>query len=214
LRSVTKDVLITDMTLTLNISHPWISDVKAKLIGPGGAPEVILFENLGVPGDQNFTNTTFNQTSLTSISDGSASFTGSFKPQESFDAFYGLMSAGDWTLSITESINSNSGILQDWSLQICSRTSLSVSTNELEEDFKILNKGNNQYEIVVKNTHITEDLDLSVYNILGQKLLWKTLKKLGGVYSYELDMSYASKGVYLIRLGQKNKATVKRIIIE
>ena len=212
--TMTENVLITDMNLTLNISHPWITDVNVKLIAPDGVTEVILFEGLGSPGDQNFTNTTFNDTSSTSISSGSAPFTGVFKPQESFSAFNGLMSAGNWTLLITENTNSNSGVLLEWSLQTCSRTSLSISNNELEEDFKILNKGSNQYEIILTSAHITEDLDLSVYSMLGQKLLWKTLKKSAGVYFYELDMSYASTGVYLIRLGHKNKATVKRIVVE
>ena len=47
-----------------------------------------------------------------------------------------------------------------------------------------------------------------------QRLLWKTVKNTSGFYSHTLDMSYASKGIYLVRLGDNKSSSVKRIIVE
>lgn len=214
-----ENVVIDDLIVTLNIEHNWANDLDVKLIGPDGT-EVILFEDVGGGGD-NFTNTVLDDAAASSISSGSAPFTGSFTPQGSLSDFNGLQSQGDWTLSITDDYDSSTdtapdygGTLLNWSMKICAEASLSISENELDGELKIFNKGNNQFEVSLANTTSFEDLDLNVYNMVGQTLLWKTLKNTSGFYSYTLDMSYASKGIYLVRLGDQKSSTIRRIVVE
>ena len=214
-----ENVVVDDLIVTLNIEHTWANDLDVKLIGPDGT-EVILFEDVGGGGD-NFTNTVLDDAAASSISSGSAPFTGSFTPQGSLSDFNGLQSQGDWTLSITDDYDSSTdtatdygGTLLNWSIKICAEASLSISENELDGELKIFNKGNNQFEVSLANTTSFKDLDLNVYNMVGQTLLWKTLKNTSGFYSYTLDMSYASKGIYLVRLGDQNSSTIRRIVVE
>ena len=214
-----ENVVIDELTVTLNIEHTWNSDLDVKLIGPDGT-EVILFQDVGGSED-NFTNTVLDDNASESINDGSAPFTGTFSPSGNLTDFQGLLSEGDWTLSITDDYDSPSDIYEDyggtllnWSLQICTQVSLSVSNNELDGDFKILNNGNNQFEVSLANTNSFEDLNLDVYNMVGQRLLWKTVKNTSGFYSHILDMSYASKGIYLVRLGDNRSSSIKRIVVE
>jgi subtilisin-like proprotein convertase family protein len=207
-----ENVVIDELTVTLNIEHTWNSDLDVKLIGPDGT-EVILFQDVG-DSEDNFTNTVLNDNASESINDGSAPFTGTFSPSGNLNDFNGLLSEGDWTLSITDDSNDDGGNLIDWSIQICTQVSLSVSDNELDGEFKILNKGNNQFEVSLANTNSFEDLNLDVYNMVGQRLLWKTVKNTSGFYSHTLDMSYASKGIYLVRLGDNKSSSIKRIVVE
>ena len=88
--------------------------------------------------------------------------------------------------------------------------------NELDinGEFLVKNLGDDQFEISITSDTLTKDLDLNVFNMLGQNLLWKTLENEGGTYRYNLNMSYASPGVYLIRVQDGNGATVKRIVVE
>jgi subtilisin-like proprotein convertase family protein len=208
-----QNAVITDVNLTLNIEHTWIADLEVKLIAPDGVTEIILFEDIGSNGD-NFTNTVLDDDASTDVSNGESPFTGSYSPTGSLNDLNGLMSAGDWTLHINDDANQDGGNLIDWSIQICTELALSVSNDELEGEFKILNKGNNQFEVSLTNTNSYEDLNLDIYNMGGQRLLWKTLKNTSGFYSHTLDMSYASKGIYLIRLGHDKSSTVKKIVVE
>ena len=208
-----QNAVITDVNLTLNIEHTWIADLEVKLIAPDGVTEIILFEDVGSNGD-NFTNTVLDDDASTDVSNGESPFTGSYSPTGSLNDLNGLMSAGDWTLHINDDANQDGGNLIDWSIQICTELALSVSNDELEGEFKILNKGNNQFEVSLTNTNSHEDLNLDIYNMVGQRLLWKTLKNTSGFYSHSLDMSYASKGIYLIRLGHNKSSTVKKIVVE
>ena len=208
-----QNAVITDVNLTLNVEHTWIADLEVKLIAPDGVTEIILFEDVGSNGD-NFTNTVLDDDASTDVSNGESPFTGSYSPTGSLNDLNGLMSAGDWTLHINDDANQDGGNLIDWSIQICTELALSVSNDELEGEFKILNKGNNQFEVSLTNTNSHEDLNLDIYNMVGQRLLWKTLKNTSGFYSHSLDMSYASKGIYLIRLGRNKSSTIKKIVVE
>ena len=208
-----QNAVITDVNLTLNIEHTWIADLEVKLIAPDGVTEITLFEDVGSNGD-NFTNTVLDDDASTDVSSGESPFTGSYSPTGSLNDLNGLMSAGDWTLHINDDANQDGGNLIDWSIQICTELALSVSNDELEGEFKILNKGNNQFEVSLTNTNSYEDLNLDIFNMGGQRLLWKTLKNTSGFYSHTLDMSYASKGIYLIRLGHDKSSTVKKIVVE
>jgi subtilisin-like proprotein convertase family protein len=208
-----QNAVITDVNLTLNIAHTWDADLEVKLIAPDGVTEIILFEDIGSDED-NFTNTVLDDDASTVISDGEAPFTGSFSPIGSLSDLNGLLSGGDWTLYINDDADGDGGTLLDWSIQICTEASLSVSDNKLDGEFKIFNKGDNQYEVSLANTSSFNDLDLNVYNMVGQTLLWKTIKNTSGFYSYTIDMSRASTGVYLVRLGNNSNATIKRIVVE
>ena len=208
-----QNAVITDVNLTLNIEHTWDADLEVKLIAPDGVTEIILFEDIGSNGD-NFTNTVLDDDASTVISDGEAPFTGSFTPTGSLSDLNGLLSGGDWTLYINDDAIGDGGTLLDWSIQICTEASLSVSDNKLDGEFKIFNKGDNQFEVSLANTSSFNDLDLNVYNMVGQTLLWKTIKNTSGFYSYIIDMSRASTGVYLVRLGNNSNATIKRIVVE
>lgn len=210
--TITEDVIINDVNVTLNIEHTFDADLDVFLVAPDGTTRVELFTDVGSSGDD-FTNTVLDDDATTAITAGSAPFTGTFSPEGSLADFNGMSSLGDWTLEITDDANQDGGNLLDWSLEICS-TPLSVADLDINGEFLIKNLGNDQFEISITSDTLIEDLDLNVFNMMGQNLLWKTLKKEGDSYKYTLNMSYAASGVYLIRVQDGTSATVKRIAVE
>ena len=54
---------------------------------------------------------------------------------------------------------------------------------------------------------------LTVHDMLGQKLVESMVRKSDLRYSYQLDMSYAAPGVYLVRMGTREEGKVQRIIV-
>jgi subtilisin-like proprotein convertase family protein len=208
------DFTISDVNVTLNITHTWDSDLDVKLIAPDGVTEVILFEDVGLGGD-NFIGTVLDDEAGTAITAGSAPFTGTFRPQGNLSDFDGMSSAGNWTLSITDDTNGDGGTLNSWDLQLCGNANLSVDDFLVEANMTIIYEGNKQFLIKLPGGTITDRLQMRVENMLGQTLLWKTLENEGNQgYEYRLDMSYASSGVYFVRIGNGKTENVKRIIVE
>ncbi len=94
-------------------------------------------------------------------------------------------------------------------------SSLSIDEFEIgSSELNIYTKPNDQYEIVL-TTPFTEKLSFNLYNVLGQQLAYGVIDKDNqGRYVYELDMSYASSGVYIVEVGRGNNFKVGRIIVD
>lgn len=108
---------ITDVNLTLNITHDFVSNLEATLISPTGS-QIPLFSNVGGSGE-NFVNTTFDDEASTSITPSATSpFTDAFQPRGFLGVVDGEDPNGVWTLQIEDQVASNSGTLNNWSLKI------------------------------------------------------------------------------------------------
>ena len=124
--------LITDVNVTVNITHTWDSDLILTLIGPNGT-SVILSNSNGSLGD-NYTNTIFDQESTDPIGAGTAPFTGSFIPDEDLSVLYGTFSGGDWTLNVSDNAFGDTGTIDSWTLEICGIPQADTDSDGVPDD--------------------------------------------------------------------------------
>jgi subtilisin-like proprotein convertase family protein len=103
-------------SICLNIIHTWDSDLEIVLIAPDSS-YVLLVSGMG-GGDDNFTNTCFNNNSNTSIIHVWAPFTGTYKPIGDLGVVNnGQSGNGTWTLYILDTYAyADAGTLLDWNL--------------------------------------------------------------------------------------------------
>jgi subtilisin-like proprotein convertase family protein len=88
--------------------------------GPGPAtPLSIVLSNRNGSGN-NYTNTRFNDSAVSSITAGppfaSPPFTGTFKPEQPLSTFTGSQMAGTWTLRVEDVVGGDIGTLLGWSI--------------------------------------------------------------------------------------------------
>ena len=117
-------VTITDINVTLDISHTWDSDLTVTLTSPDNTA-VTLFSAIGGSSD-NFTNTTLDDEASTAISSNAAPFTGTFRPSSPLSVLDSEDALGTWTLSITDSATDDQGTLNGWSIEVTGEISLST----------------------------------------------------------------------------------------
>jgi len=117
--NITTGVIVTDVNVTINITHTWDRDLEVSIISPNGT-EVLLVSNEGPGGGPGFVNTVFDQDAVTPIAGSTATpFTGLFIPEEDLSLINGEASLGDWTLKIVDLFDGDVGTLDNWSLEIC-----------------------------------------------------------------------------------------------
>jgi hypothetical protein len=80
-------------------------------------------------------------------------------------------------------------------------------------DIDIVPKGNQQYDISLRTNDLKETLIFNLFSVSGQKLVENRIDQIDGRYVYPLDMSYASPGVYIVRIGNARFGKTKRIVI-
>lgn len=135
---------VSNVTVTLNITHTWDSDLNVFLIGPDGT-QITLFSNVG-GSSNNFTNTTLSDAGTSSITAGSAPFTGIFRPLQALSGFAGRLSNGAWRLKVVDIANTDIGTLSNWSLSLTTNGEATVTTNG-NGDYTFGNLSNGSYSV-------------------------------------------------------------------
>ncbi|MEO8147854.1 MAG: CotH kinase family protein [Bacteroidia bacterium] len=103
-------------TVCIDLIHTWDSDLDIYLVAPDGTQVLLTSANGG--GDDNYTNTCFNYYATTPISQGTAPFTGTFKPQGQLGIVNnGQNPNGDWKLHVQDTYPfADYGVLFTWSI--------------------------------------------------------------------------------------------------
>ena len=106
---------VTGLSVGLNITHTWNSDMQIYLIGPDGT-EIELSTGNGGGGD-NYTNTVFSTNATAPITAGTSPFTGSYLPEGNLSQFLNGTS-GQWILKIVDLYGGDDGTLTSWSVNV------------------------------------------------------------------------------------------------
>jgi CSLREA domain-containing protein len=108
--------VISDVNVTLSIDHTFNGDLSVHLISPSGT-RVELFSDVGA-GSNNFTETVLDDEALDDFTEGSAPYTGTFRPLGQLSDFVGEDPNGTWQLQIEDTTINDIGTLQSWSLDL------------------------------------------------------------------------------------------------
>ena len=112
------------------------------------------------------------------------------------------------------------GTTHDYSVRITDSTLkiddflLSEANLEIIEQSTNSDGRNGIYNIFLE-TQFDQPLRITVHNLLGQKLIENQVNNENGEgYRYDIDMSYAASGVYLLRIGTTDAGIVKRFLVK
>ena len=137
---VADSLSIDDVNVTVNIDHTRDQDLDVFLIAPDGT-QVELFTDVG-GGGHNFSNTTLDDEATSSITSGSAPFSGTYRPEGALSALDGKNSLGDWTLEVHDDRHRETGVVNSWSLEIATGQPVLPS---ISIDDVTVNEGDNAF---------------------------------------------------------------------
>lgn len=205
---------ITDINVTVDIEHTWLSDLEITLTSPTGTIVTLTNEN-GGSGD-NYNNTIFDQESVTSITNGTAPFTGTFKPEGDLSAIYGEMSAGDWILTVTDKVAEDGGQINSFEIDLCVNgniLSASDYVNELSNFNVYPNPSSGVFKIGFESEN-NENVSLKVYDLAGRLVKNQSFQKQFGRFTKTVDFSDLSRGFYILKVENSQKISSRKLIIE
>jgi subtilisin family serine protease len=124
---VTVTGTVQTIALKVNISHVNDGDLVLYLVAPNGQ-KVLLASKLGGSGSD-YTNTVFADTGTSkSITEGSAPFTGTFKPMVPLSTLQGVAALGTWKLQVQTLGPGAGGTLLNWSITITLSSGATVAS--------------------------------------------------------------------------------------
>ena len=95
--------------------------------------------------------------------------------------------------------NFSYGEVHDYTVNIVETLGVN-NINLYNSEFKIISLDDNQFNISLA-TNYSDNISFSVYDISGKILVFNNIFKISDKYIYDLDMSYAASGIYLVKMG-------------
>ena len=149
--AVSENKTISDINVTVNVTHTWNEDLIFTLTSPRGT-KITLATNVGGDGD-NFTNTVFDDQATEKINFGNAPFTGLYVPQEKLAAFNNEKSFGNWTLNIADVGAQDLGTLVNWSIEVCGMADRNFTVKTVSETCPGKNNGTISITAPIENNY-------------------------------------------------------------
>lgn len=101
------------VSVCLNVSHTYISDLEVTLRCPSGTTINLVLQRGGA--GYNFAGTCFS-TAGPAISTGVAPFAGTFTPEQAFALLNACTANGNWVLTVRDRFAGDVGVLLDWTI--------------------------------------------------------------------------------------------------
>lgn len=200
---------ISDVNITMNVSHTWIGDTVGTLTSPLGTV-VTLFSR---PCDNAASNAnivaTFDDSGVTGTCPG---ITGTVKPTQALSAFNGQNSTGTWVLRVIDQAAQDSGTINSWSLNICTVQTAAVSENSLQNFMLYPNPNNGTFNVQFESAS-GNDIKINVHDISGRLVFGKNYQN-SGMFNQSIQLNSVQAGIYLVTVQDGDRKEVKKISIK
>jgi subtilisin-like proprotein convertase family protein len=207
---------VLDVNVNLDITHTWDGDLDIYLIGPNAAQVMLSTDNGG--SGNNYTNTTFDDEALISITQGSPPFTGSFRPEQPLSNLDNIPIAGNWILKIYDDGYSDIGTLNSWCLTVQHSIISSIAgTNNYPDKFALYQNFPNPFNPRTKirfDLPKTSKVKLVVFDILGREVtsLIDGVLEIGS-HEVIVDGSTLTSGVYFYEIIAGDYREIKKMVL-
>jgi len=202
---------ISDVNLTVYITHTWVNDLTITLISPSGTQVQMVAQPCTSASLQNI-DATFDDSGIQLVCATDPAISGIIRPLQSLSALNGQTMNGNWTLRVLDSFNEDGGSIDFWELQLCSMQAvpLGVEENTIQNFSLYPNPNNGDFNIQFNSTS-SENIDLSIYDIRGRQIYLRTYAN-NGFFNESIQLNNLQSGVYLVKVKDgKNEITKKFI---
>jgi len=195
------------------ITHTYLGDLIISLESPQGTVIELLVNKCDARED---IQAVFSDEGieLTACNSSNPGITGIIKPSQAFTGFNGENSQGNWTLKVVDDGAEDTGILESWSLEICSSEAVLGVNNYVFDDFNVYPNPSNGNFMVTFRSEDTGDVDIVVYDLLGRKIVDHTYKNQLNSFEQNMNLGQLAGGIYILSVKRANKMSSHKIRIK
>tara|TARA_B110000459_G_scaffold2990_1_gene3401 strand:- start:627 stop:2687 length:2061 start_codon:yes stop_codon:yes gene_type:complete len=201
---------INSLTVNVDITHTYIQDLQVALFHPDLETYAIIWQRSCE--DQDAFEITFDDNG--SEIDCTNLTTTTYLPFQDLSIFNGMDSAGEWLIYIRDGYNGDTGMLNDWSIEICSEQTLSTpELNTSLEQVSIYPNPNNGSFTVELQSNTFNNVSIDIYDIRGRKIYSQDYGN-NSNFKQVIELGNIESGVYLMTVSDDQRKITKRIIVE
>ena len=200
---------ITDVNVNVNVTHQWIRDLVSRVVHPDGT--VVILGNR-ICNDQDGYNITFNDGSP-AISCTAPITSGTFSPNQPLNALNSKNTNGNWSLTINDYFQGDTGTLNSWSVEVCYIQATLDSESFGLDNFTLYPNPNNGNFTIQFNSNTGNEIKVNVHDVRGREIFAKSYNN-NGLFNESLELNNVQSGVYLVTVQDGARKEVKKIVVQ
>jgi len=210
--TVTENTAITDIRVSADVTHSYIGDLIMQLQSPNGGG----FANIWA---RSCNDAQYGDIDIT-FKDGepiiacASPTVGTYAPANPMTGFTGNDPSGTWNLVFVDFFNGDIGIVNEWSIELCTTTVvLGVEQFNLENTLSVYPNPNNG-EFNIKFNANSSNVGVQVFDIRGRSVFNTTFNNGAGEFNETINLETVNSGMYLLNISDGQNTVTKKIIIE
>lgn len=205
--------VVSDVNVTLDISHDWVNDMTISVISPSGT-EIQLLARPCTNASLLDITATFDDSGSVLVCATNPAISGIVRPLQVLSGFNGQPINGVWQLKVLDPYNEDGGAINSWSLDICSLSEavMAVADNSLS-NFVLYPNPNKGNFTVQFDSSTNNEIAIIVHDMSGRVILSNKYSNTG-LFSQNVLLNQVQTGIYLVTVQDGDRKVVKRIIIE
>ena len=201
--------LVSDVNLSVNLTHTWISDINIALVDPLGVNQINIFS--GSCSNNDNINATFDDQGSPIVC--ATTITGNVIPSESLSIYNGSNPNGNWLVGVRDLAAADTGNVVSYTLTICTSVVTLSSENFGLENFTLYPNPNNGNFNIQFNSNSGNEIKINVHDIRGREIYSKSYTN-NGLFNENLQLSNVQSGVYLVTVQDGSRKEVKKIVVQ
>jgi subtilisin-like proprotein convertase family protein len=212
---------ISSLSVNVDVSHTYINDLLIAVFHPDLETYSILWGR-DCAGEDGLDVTFIDGAGTIVCEDPTVGTFSPFQPLSIFNGMTTVVTAenvaedwntNDWALYISDGYIEDTGVLNDWSIEICVEAALSSGESDITvNDITVYpNPSSGVFNVEINSLNIS-DIKISIYNLLGSVVFENNFDNSFN-FNEAIDLSSVESGVYLMNVTIGNKKVTKKIII-
>jgi len=208
---VAESFAIEEVKVSVNITHTWVGDLTITLQSPNGTLIELISGSCASGDDMSVTfvdsGNTINCLPSTPV------LSGLVRPTQALSGLISENSTGTWKLIVEDDGPQDTGILNSWSLELCTSEPVLGINSFVFEDFKVYPNPSNGIFNVQFTSKNTSDVEITIFDLLGRKVSHKTFKTSNISFNETLNIGRVSSGIYILQVKRGNEASSQKLQI-
>ena len=209
--AVTENLTLTDVNVSVNITHSWVRDLTLTLISPAGTA-VQLVARPCTNAALNDIIATFDDAGIPIACANNPAVSGTVQPTQVLSALNGQNSQGTWTLRVLDSANQDGGSIVGWSLNPCGiQVPLSVDQNSLA-NFNVYPNPTQGNFTLQFNSDSSQAVQVELYDLRGRSVYHSNHENTGFI-NQNIQLTALQTGMYVLKVKDGNKQVMRKLVI-
>ena len=204
--------LISDVNITLNITHPNLGNITASFAKPSTAAATLF--SASCVGSANMNVTFDGQGSALTCASPTQ---GNYLPTSTYNMnlMNGTTQQGNWNFAFRDNVAGQAGTVNSITLDICTQLiQLTLANDSFTfENLSVYPNPNDGTFNVQFNSSTNDKIAIGVYDMRGREIFNKSYQN-NGLFSETLQLKDIQSGMYLVTILDGDRKITKKIIVE